>query len=109
MILYDVSQRDSFNNIRTWIEEVDTDCANAAKILLAGKSDIENPQVSSREGEALAKTFGIPFFEVSSKSDHNVTEAFGTLANAILAQAPEAIEERSKLAKSLPKPKKSCC
>ena len=40
--------------------------------------------VSCEEGQALADQYNIPFFEVSSKENINVEEAFTTLANNAL-------------------------
>lgn len=110
--MYDVSQRHTFDTIRSWVEEVDRDCNSSVKILLAGKSDVEHPQVSSAEGATLARCLGVPFFEVSSKSDLNVREAFETLTKQILAQSSEGVrEEGYKLRRTKKEPRKVkvCC
>jgi small GTP-binding protein len=109
VVLYDVSQRATFDSVISWVDEVDAYCPNAAKILLAAKSDVDNPQVSVVEGQTLAKSLGVEFFEVSSKTDINVHEAFQSLTKAIYSRTPEAVVEHSKLSPAKPKPKKSCC
>jgi Ras-related protein Rab-1A len=109
VVLYDVSQRETFDSVTSWVNEVDTYSPNAPKILLAAKSDVDNPCVSAVEGQTLAESLGLEFFEVSSKTDINVHEAFQSFTRAIYARTPEAVVEHSKLPKAKPKRKKSCC
>lgn len=54
------------------------------KILIGNKCDWdEKRQVSTEQGQALADELGIPFMEVSAKSNINVEKAFFTLASDI--------------------------
>jgi len=54
------------------------------KILIGNKCDWdEKRQVSTERGQALADELGIPFMEVSAKSNINVEKAFFTLASYI--------------------------
>ncbi len=51
------------------------------KILIGNKCDWEEKRVvSTEQGEALAKELGIPFLEVSAKSNINIDKAFYNLA-----------------------------
>ena len=51
------------------------------KILIGNKCDWEEKRaVSTERGQALADELGIPFLEVSAKSNINVDEAFYSLA-----------------------------
>lgn len=51
------------------------------KILIGNKCDWEDKRVVSTErGQALADELGIPFLEVSAKSNINVEKAFYSLA-----------------------------
>ena len=51
------------------------------KILIGNKCDWEEKRVvSTEQGEALARELGIPFLEVSAKSNINIDEAFYSLA-----------------------------
>ena len=46
---------------------------DVSKVLLATKCDLNYERhVSTEEGAAIAKKYGIPFMEVSAKSDLNV-------------------------------------
>lgn len=51
------------------------------KILIGNKCDWEEKRVvSTEQGEALARELGIPFLEVSAKSNINIDKAFYNLA-----------------------------
>ena len=54
-----------------------------AVILVGNKCDLPDRAVSHEEGAALAASHGIPFFEVSAKSKHNVTEAFEKITHDV--------------------------
>lgn len=54
------------------------------KILIGNKCDWEEKRaVSTEQGETLAKELGIPFLEVSAKSNINIDKAFYSLASDI--------------------------
>jgi GTPase SAR1 family protein len=54
------------------------------KILIGNKCDWEEKRaVSTERGQALADELGIPFLEVSAKSNINVEKAFYSLATDI--------------------------
>lgn len=54
------------------------------KILIGNKCDWEEKRaVSTEQGQALADELGIPFLEVSAKSNINVDKAFYSLASDI--------------------------
>lgn len=54
------------------------------KILIGNKCDWEDKRaVSTEQGQALADELGIPFMEVSAKSNINVEKAFFSLASDI--------------------------
>lgn len=51
------------------------------KILIGNKCDWEEKRaVSTEQGQALADELGIPFLEVSAKTNKNIEEAFFSLA-----------------------------
>lgn len=54
------------------------------KILIGNKCDWEEKRVvSTEQGQALADELGVPFMEVSAKSNINVEKAFFSLASDI--------------------------
>jgi GTPase SAR1 family protein len=72
----------STTDIRTWFSNVEQHASEGVnKILIGNKCDWEEKRVVSTErGQALADELGIPFLEVSAKSNINVEKAFFSLA-----------------------------
>ena len=73
-IIYDVSSKETFNNLNTWInfiKQVNTD--NSMMILCGNKIDLER-RVTTNEGKNLANKEQMLFFEVSAKNGENVNK-----------------------------------
>ena len=73
-IIYDISSKESFNNLNTWInfiKQVNTD--NSMIVLCGNKTDMPR-KVTSQEGQILANKEKMLFFEVSAKSGENVNK-----------------------------------
>ncbi|KPI37657.1 GTP-binding protein ypt2 [Cyphellophora attinorum] len=85
LLVYDVTDEKSFNNIRTWFSNVEQHASEGVnKILIGNKCDWEDKRaVSTEQGQALADELGIPFLEVSAKSNINIEKAFYSLAGDI--------------------------
>jgi Ras-related protein Rab-8A len=87
LLMYDVTKQSSFQSISEWMESIYNSKPKNFPIILAGnKIDLEKREVTTEEGEKLAKDYGIPFFEISNKEGINVTEACLALANKIVEQ-----------------------
>jgi len=69
-------------DIRTWFSNVEQHATEGVnKILIGNKCDWEEKRaVSTERGQALADELGIPFLEVSAKSNINIDKAFYSLA-----------------------------
>ncbi len=76
--MYDITRRDTFNHISTWLDEVRQNGNSDMVIILIGnKSDLDSKrQVSTEEGERFANENGLIFMECSAKTADNVEEAF---------------------------------
>jgi GTPase KRas protein len=71
-------------------------------VLIGNKCDLEaDRQVSSSEGQELAKNFGCPFFESSAKTRVNVEESFYELVREIRKelQGEQANKKKKKAGK----------
>jgi len=86
LLVYDVSDEKSFNNIRNWMRNIEQHATESVnKMLLGNKSDVPPEQrvVDRTRGQALADEFAMRFMETSAKSSINVEEAFMTMAKEI--------------------------
>lgn len=85
LLVYDVTDEQSFQNIRNWIRNIEQHAAdNVDKILIGNKCDMVSEKlVETARGQSLAEEYGIKFFETSAKSNINVVEAFTAIATDI--------------------------
>merc|ERR1711972_219929 len=92
IVVYDITNRASFENTAKWIEDVRSERGNDVVIVLVGnKTDLtDRRQVSQEEGEAKAKETGVMFAETSAKMGYNIKYLFRQLAQALPGQADEA-------------------
>ncbi|CAD8099376.1 unnamed protein product [Paramecium sonneborni] len=86
IIVYDITKRETFENISRWLEEAKQNGNPKLTFTLVGnKSDLEaDRQVSFEEGQEFARNNGIDFVEVSAKTANNVEEVFLKTAQQIL-------------------------
>ncbi|XP_072312522.1 ras-related protein Rab-26 isoform X1 [Eucyclogobius newberryi] len=85
LLLYDVTNKRSFDNIRAWLTEIHEYAQQDVVVMLLGnKADSSHDRAVKREeGERLAKEFGVPFMETSAKSGLNVELAFTAVAREL--------------------------
>ena len=78
IVVYDISNRVSFNNVKSWIEECRNRTSKTTFMVLVGnKSDLaDKRQVSIEEGKELAEKYEMKFYETSAKTGENVNEIF---------------------------------
>ncbi|VAH56445.1 unnamed protein product [Triticum turgidum subsp. durum] len=99
IIVYDVTDQDSFNNVKQWLNEIDRYASeNVNKLLVGNKSDLTDKRVVSYEtAKAFADEIGIPFMETSAKNALNVEQAFMAMSASIkdrMASQPAANSAR---------------
>ncbi|KAI8564481.1 hypothetical protein RHMOL_Rhmol03G0185200 [Rhododendron molle] len=82
IIVYDITDQESFNNVKQWLSEIDRYASeNVNKVLVGNKCDLTAKRaVSYEEAKAFADEIGIPFMETSAKDSTNVEQAFMAMA-----------------------------
>ena len=85
ILVYDITNRDSFEHISNWIEDCLSQSPKTVFMVLVGnKSDLnEQRKVSLEEGQQMAKNNNMMFFETSAKSGANVDKIFEQSAKEI--------------------------
>ena len=112
LLMYDISDKDSFNNIENWMETINENSGSKMSIvLIATKCDLkEDRKITKEEGEELAKKFGLHFYETSSKNNINIKEAFYDIANQVIEKDKgKKIFDDTVDLKNKKDKKKECC
>ena len=116
LMVYSITSRSSFDEITSFREQIlrVKDADKAPMVLVANKSDLENErQVTTGEGQDLAKSFSIPFMETSAKARINVDEAFMALTKQVYDSLPDnekkTVDDGSKLKTERKVTNGGCC
>lgn len=92
ILAYDITNRESFEKIRFWIEQIKANAEDKVQSILIGtKVDLENESrnVDYEDGKELADSNGFKFFETSAKNDINIKETFDSLVGDIMENFEE--------------------
>lgn len=78
LLAYDITQRETFNNIQSWLDGIDmTEASQTAEdiIIVGNKSDLEmKRQVTKEDKKRLTDKTFYPVYEVSAKTESNSVE-----------------------------------
>jgi Ras-related protein Rab-1A len=85
IVVYDVTDAESFNNVKQWLHEIDRYASeNVNKLLVGNKCDLASKRaVTFEQGKDFAESIGIEFLETSAKNATNVEKAFMTMSSQI--------------------------
>ncbi|GMM41293.1 hypothetical protein FOG51_02175 [Hanseniaspora uvarum] len=89
IVVYDVTDLESFNNLNNWLQEIDKFGTNGVtKIIVGNKNDlVDKKQVTLEMAQEFAKEKGnLTVLETSALSSENVEQAFITMAKEIKQQ-----------------------
>jgi Ras-related protein Rab-1A len=89
IVVYDVTDLESFNNVKQWLHEIDRYASeNVNKLLVGNKSDlVDKRKISYEQGKELAESINIDFIETSAKESTNVEYAFCQMSMQIKARS----------------------
>jgi len=85
IVVYDVTDQESFNNVKQWLQEIDRYANESVnKLLVGNKCDLTAKKaVEYTKAKEYADSLSIPFLETSAKNSTNVEQAFMTMAAEI--------------------------
>ncbi|KAI9262568.1 small GTP-binding protein [Helicostylum pulchrum] len=85
IVVYDVTDNESFENVKEWLREIERYASDGVNRLLVGnKSDLtDKRQVTLSNSKKWADSVNIPILETSAKNSSNVEQAFLTMARQI--------------------------
>ena len=117
IIVFDQTDKESFNNIQHWIEDISRYSTDEpAKIIIANKDDMaeEKKIVKNEDINELEKKTGLEVIKTSAKTGENVEYAFKKLAQQLILERNNRILSKGySLEPPVPvegrfAPKKSC-
>lgn len=103
LVVYSIALRSTFENVRTFVSQInrvkqELAVKNAPIMIVGNKADMsQRREVSTSEGEALAKSLGCTFLECSAKTGINVEGAFFGLVGCMRQRRGEAIQSPKSL------------
>ena len=96
LVLYDITNEESFTKLKEWVELIKEECGRHIKILIIGnKSDLESQRAIDKEDAMkYANEEKVQYIECSSKTGENVEKAIIVLSEKIL-ESTEIIMDSS--------------
>ena len=96
LVLYDITNEESFTKLKEWVELIKEECGRHIKILIIGnKSDLESQRAIDKEDAMkYANEEKVQYIECSSKTGENVEKAIIMLSEKIL-ESTEIIMDSS--------------
>lgn len=78
MLVYDITRRETFDNLKKWLHELrEFGNCDMVIILVGNKSDlVESREIEVEDGQTFAQLENLCFVETSAKQNLNVEEAF---------------------------------
>ena len=115
IIVYDISRRETFLHIDSWLEEVElfSTKPNLVRLLVGNKIDKESErQVTREEASTAAKRREMLFIEASAKTAEGVAQTFEELVQKIVDTLNTDVKQKSPqsiLTQPPPDPNTGCC
>jgi Ras-related protein Rab-35 len=85
IVVYDVTNGETFSNVKRWLSEIDQNCDSVQRILVGNKcEDKENRVVLEEDARRLATAIKVDYYETSAKDNLNVQEMFNAITRQVL-------------------------
>lgn len=110
LILFDVTNKESYDNVNKWIEDIKKSGGNDKKCmyLIGNKIDINEREVTRDEGKHLADSLSLNYYEMSCKININIYEVVSRMIVDCLKNVMNN-GDGFQLKNKKTKKKKSCC
>lgn len=92
IVVYDVTNKGSFETLKTWIDSIKDNTEKSVKCLVIGnKTDLER-QVQFEEAKSFCDQYEINYLETSAKENSGISESFANIVAQIIENKPEKPE-----------------
>ncbi|EEB13443.1 GTP-binding nuclear protein RAN1, putative [Pediculus humanus corporis] len=96
IVVYDVTNGESFANVKRWIHEIENNCEVVNRILVGNKNDTPDRKVVlTEDAKRFADQMSLQLFETSAKDNINVEEMFMSITRQVLRTKLEAKERQA--------------
>ena len=100
IVVFDLTNRESFEKVEDWLEQIRNYSTKIVIGLFGNKSDLEEREVSQEEIDILCQKEDLIYFETSAKKNIGIKEGFNKIASlAYKAFAKEDNKKYQKLKK----------
>ena len=115
---YDVTNEESFKNVRKWMESIEEHADDEiCKVMVGNKVDlVEDRLISTQEAKDTARQFSMEYFDASAKLNQGVQEVFECLMTQVYrkkveggGQSRQSIAISREDANKPVEKKKGCC
>ena len=89
ILVYDVTDKESFKNLHFWEEEMKAKGLDIGKIkiiMIGNKIDAGSREIQTSEASKWAKSRGYNYFETSCNSGQNISDAFNVILEELISQ-----------------------
>ena len=111
ILLFDLTNKESFDNLNSWIKIIRDHCGNKMHILIVGnKNDLED-QINEEDIIKFCKSLKFKFKKTSCKNGENIKEAVDLICKNIITSSKGKNEISFSLESSslMTKNKEKCC
>ena len=110
ILIFDVTNLNSYENIKKWINEIKEEISENVSIVLIGNKidNVKERKITKEQGDKLASEIGVKFFETSAKTGEGVNESVFFLVKKIFDNDPE-VKNKGRNLRQLNKKRKKCC
>ena len=109
VVAFDLTKRETFDNVKHWLDEINENFNNIPVILFGNKCDMKEKRVVQKEeAEEFAKKYNLEYLETSAKENINIKEGIQKIANIAYKNSSSrhgfSLDEKNKN-----KPDGGCC
>ena len=96
LIVYDISDRDSFLNLEYWYHELTKNCNENITIVIVGnKTDLEDRKVTYDEGYRFAEKYDLLFFETNKRDFVQISNIFEESSRLVIREKVKLLNEQA--------------
>ena len=89
MIVYDVTNQESFENLKNWIQSIKDNMGNdflerIPVVIIGNKIDSDEREIKTEDAESFSKQQNYPYFETSAKTGENIDNTIRFLVKKVI-------------------------